>query len=361
MKQENNNEKRLKLGEDSFGRDISLPMDGQMMTNYHMIITGESGYGKTFFLKLLARQLYLMGYTVIIIDASSSYLPDNNEEFFRHASVVNVYEDGLEIDFLIQNQLSFQVKEKVVDATRRVADLLALVFELRGGKQKAILYSALKELMEKEGDGDIDMKLKRLGEILGADESESGMALALKLASFLDLELFKTPTEKWNVYDEALKIFNLQYFDDGTKKMLTDVILWDIWNQAVQSGNPDSKVIVILDEAQNLNHSSSSPIAKMLTEGRKFGIGLWISTQFLRKRFKDEAISRLKQAATRICFRPDDSEANGIAREIDYEKRREWAEVLKGLGRGECVVLFSENETDSSRPKEIKKKISVIE
>lgn len=360
MKPENNNRKRLKLGEDSFGRDVSLPMEGQMMTNYHMLVTGESGYGKTFFLKYLAWQLCLMGYTVIIIDASSSYLPDDNEELFRQASVTNVYEDGLEIDFLLQNQLNARTKEKLVDATRRVADLLALVFELRGGKQKAILYSALKELMEKECDNDIDMKLKGLREILGADESESGMAIALKLASFLDLELFRAPDEKWNVYDESLKIFNLQYFDDGTKKMLTDVILWDIWNQAVQSGNPDNKVIVILDEAQNLNHSSSSPIAKMLTEGRKFGIGLWISTQFLHKRFKDDAISRLKQAATRICFRPDDSEAKSIAKEIDNEKRKEWVEVLKRLGRGECVALFSENVTDSSRLKEIKKKVSVV-
>ena len=96
---------------------------------------------------------------------------------------------------------------------------------------------------------------------------------------------------------------------------------------------------VVLDEAQNLDHSEKSPSAKILTEGRKFGWSGWYATQFLKGLLSSDEISRLQQTAQKIYFLPPENEMSSIAANLSFDQssRREWERRLASLKKGQCI------------------------
>ena len=95
-----------------------------------------------------------------------------------------------------------------------------------------------------------------------------------------------------------------------------------------------------MDEAQNLSHGEKSPSAKILTEGRKFGLSGWYATQFMKPQLTDDEIQRLQQAGQKLYFCPPDDGVLTVARNIDITSSgaKEWSEKLKRLKKGECVT-----------------------
>ncbi|WP_343377310.1 hypothetical protein, partial [Ligaoa zhengdingensis] len=86
-----------------------------------------------------------------------------------------------------------------------------------------------------------------------------------------------------------------------------------------------------------------SPSAKILTEGRKFGLSGWYATQFMKPQLSDDEIQRLQQAGQKLYFCPPDDGVTMVAKNIDINAQgaKEWAERLKKLKKGECVTCGS--------------------
>ena len=122
--------------------------------------------------------------------------------------------------------------------------------------------------------------------------------------------------------------------------LLTELMLWDIWNFCVKTGDETKPFVLVLDEAQNLNHGENSPSAKILTEGRKFGISGWYATQFMKPQLSDDEIQRLQQAGQKLYFCPPDDGIMTVAKNIDITPQgaKEWASKLKKLKKGEAVT-----------------------
>ncbi len=98
---------------------------------------------------------------------------------------------------------------------------------------------------------------------------------------------------------------------------LAEVILAYIWRVA-RSGFPASmgKIILVIDEFQNMNLGVGSTLRRVLCEGRKFGLNLLLVTQTLG-RYNREIKSMLNQAASHLYFHPVDSDIVSSARAID--------------------------------------------
>ena len=122
--------------------------------------------------------------------------------------------------------------------------------------------------------------------------------------------------------------------------MLTEFLLWDIWNYCSQDGDESRPIILVMDEAQNISHQENTPSAKILTEGRKFGISGWYATQFMKPQLDDAEIQRLQQAGQKLYFCPPDEGVTTVAKNIDISSQgsKDWAERLKKLKKGECVT-----------------------
>ncbi|WP_196768024.1 type IV secretion system DNA-binding domain-containing protein, partial [Streptobacillus moniliformis] len=96
------------------------------------------------------------------------------------------------------------------------------------------------------------------------------------------------------------------------QKLIIEFALWNLWDYEVNHGSKTRPIPVVLDEIQNLDHRSGSPIDKMLREGRKFGLSLMLATQTISN-LEQEARDRLFQASQKLFFRPADTETSRYA------------------------------------------------
>lgn len=77
----------------------------------------------------------------------------------------------------------------------------------------------------------------------------------------LNVLLDKNPFEEskefqWgDLHKDGGKIFIIQLtgYTKDVQRIITEMILWDLWNYKTQHGNKNKPFAVILDEAQNLN------------------------------------------------------------------------------------------------------------
>lgn len=154
-----------------------------------------------------------------------------------------------------------------------------------------------------------------------------------------------TKSEQGKVY-----IVQLTGFDRFTQVLLTEFILWDIWSYNLSHGNVETPFPVILDEAQNLDQSETSPSARILTEGRKFGWSGLFATQTLQPPITKDAITRFQNASQKVHFLPPEGDNRNIASFLSTEvdEQRNWAGKLSKLGKGECVVVGADRLQDGS-------------
>ena len=126
------------------------------------------------------------------------------------------------------------------------------------------------------------------------------------------------------------------------QKMVTEFALWDLWDYVQNTGSKDRPIPVVLDEIQNLDHSSDSPIDKMLREGRKFGLALMLATQ-TTSQFNQEQRDRLFQAGHKLIFKPATTEIDRFAQLLAQSpaglSKAEWGRRLASLEKGQCWSL----------------------
>jgi DNA phosphorothioation-dependent restriction protein DptH len=126
------------------------------------------------------------------------------------------------------------------------------------------------------------------------------------------------------------------------QRIISEFILWDVFDYATSNGSKHNPIPIVLDEIQNLDHRSDSPLDKLLREGRKFGISLILATQTLSN-FDTEERDRLFQASHKLFFAPADTEvkryADILKDNVPGSTRDEWVQRLKSLQKGECLSL----------------------
>jgi DNA phosphorothioation-dependent restriction protein DptH len=102
-------------------------------------------------------------------------------------------------------------------------------------------------------------------------------------------------------------------------------------------------------------------MAKILTEGRKFGLNLILATQNIANFQKDET-SRLFNASQKLFFKPTETEVKSyikIISDITGDKQTNWAKKLLSLKQGECYAVGSYLKNDGSLfPEAVKIKIN---
>jgi DNA phosphorothioation-dependent restriction protein DptH len=125
------------------------------------------------------------------------------------------------------------------------------------------------------------------------------------------------------------------------QKLVTEFALWDLYDQACNTGSKRHPIPVVLDEIQNLDHRSDSPIDKMLREGRKFGLSLLLATQ-TTSNFNQEQRDRLFQAGHKLFFKPAETEIGNFASllaQTTSDSKGDWAQRLAKLEKGQCWSL----------------------
>jgi len=343
---------RVLIGEDIRTKEkVYWEFGHPQLPNRHILISGNSGTGKTYLIQSMMLELSRSGISCMVFDYTDGFTQSKLEPEFRQYladKIVEfpVYHKPFPINPFKRHEIEVagrMVPQKTVDVAERIKSVFQAVYDF-GDQQASAIYRATRNGLEKYGD---DMNLRHLQSELRSIISEipNAKTVLSKIEPLVDRGPFDSSgTQDWSKIHEGkgmIFIVQLSGFTRDVQLIVTEMILWDAWYYNVKYGRKDLPFPVILDEAQNLDHGDRAPSTMILTEGRKFGWSGWFATQFMKAQLKPEEIQRLQQASQKIYFNPPEAEIPDIATAIepDKDRRSDWHARLSQLRKGECIVV----------------------
>lgn len=354
---------RVLLGRDPKTlKDIYWEYGHPQLENRHLLITGTSGVGKTYFMQCLLLELANNNISTLIFDYTDGFKSSQLNSDFKAAMEdriiqFNVLRNGFPINPFKRNMKEYDENEydleSEIDVAERIASIFYSVYKKNGigDQQKNAIYRATLNGLNKYGD---KMSLEYLRSELEALDKGSAKTVLSKIEPLIDRKPFETEDLfDWSELRKASgKVFIVQLtgFNRDIQVLLTEFILWDIWSYNLSHGSVEIPFPVILDEAQNLDQSENSPSARILTEGRKFGWSGLFATQTLQLPITKDAITRFQNASLKVHFLPPEGDNKNIASFLSTEsnEQKNWASKLSRLAKGQCVVVGANRSPDGS-------------
>ena len=333
----------------SFGGEREIFFDPQSpdekLNNPHISITGETGTGKTQATKAILRELLPLGIPALILDFKDDYAkPD-----YAAAEGFTVHDASF-------GPLPFNPMVPPIDKmTGRVnptahlhelANMLKRVYGL-GDQQVFALREAMKETYAISGVGtkpfvpDPSQQYLPFEAIKDVLEREKAMALLGRLSPVFDLGLFSEGDAALTLSDllETPTVIRLgQLPGDQVKNAVAEFFLMALHSYLMRRDQPHVlRQVLVLDEAWRL--VSSPFLTPLMLEGRAFGLGVIVATQFPRQ--LPEEISG--STATRMFFGQTKAEQirdiqRTLVGKTGGPEADHIGQVIRGLAPLECVV-----------------------
>lgn len=340
---------KLLIGNKSNGEPVYWHYGHPQLANRHMLLFGTSGSGKTYGIQCLLAEMAKERTRSLIIDYTDGFLPNQVEPRFREVTKPKNH-------FVITDKLPlnpFRRQQQIIDPSRpaieensyqvasRITSIFTSVYSSMGDQQTSALVRVLEAGLEENPHFGLHEVIIRLRE-----DSQYGESLASKLEPFIKSQPFRE--ESSSAWEEMLiskenwvHVLQLKGLSREIQKLVTEFALWDLWDYVCNTGNKNRPIPVVLDEIQNLDHRSDSPIDKMLREGRKFGLSLMLATQ-TTSQFDQEQRDRLFQAGHKLFFKPANTEIPRFADLLSVAtgiSKSDWGERLAKLQKGQCWSL----------------------
>jgi len=283
--------------------DPALPDDP--LPNPHLSITGETGSGKTQATKAIVSDLSDQGLPVLILDFKDDY----SEPAYAETERLEVYDASF-------NSLPFNPLAPPVDLRgnrinpahhiHQLAEIIKRIYKL-GDQQAYRLREAIKAAYEDAGIGpkptivDPNMKFPPFDAVREKLlEDKANEALLGRLSPIFDLGLFTTgdSQDDLDAFMTSNAVVRLaQLPGDETKNSVAEFFLMALYNFLIrQEHSHRLGRLLVLDEAWRLVESPF--LIPLMREGRAFGLGVIIATQFPRD--LPEAVRG--STATRLYF-----------------------------------------------------------
>ncbi len=270
-------------------------------------IIGTMGTGKTQFTQSIVTQLYRervhnvgkSNIGILIFDYKGDY-NESKESFVKatNASVLKPYH-------LPYNPLALTPPRVFkpllpIHVANAFNDTLSRVYRL-GPKQSSTLLNCIKEAYAQKGIVSADPSTWSMTaptfhdvfRIYTDNESiKKNDSLEAALGKLNDFEVFETdPSKTRSLFDllDGVVVIDLSGYDSDIQNLIIAITL-DLFYaqmQAMGSSRLSGKYrqltkMILVDEADNFLHEGFPSLKKILKEGREFGIGTILSTQFLK-------------------------------------------------------------------------------
>lgn len=323
------------------GSNDKVSWEYDLAANRHMLITGKSGQGKTYFMQTLLLELSKQKVDTMVVDYTDSYLPGQLDPILDQTGKVNqriVRKDKLPINPFKRQNISigtFSYLEEDRDVASRIAEVIDFVFKL-GPQQKSKLIQALNEGMSRNENYTFTMLKRDLTE-------KSGDTLYGRIQPLLDNDpfIYSDNDFDWSKYfgkNGNINIIQMSGFPFTVKNALIEFLLWNLFNYSQIKADQNLIYPVFLDEVQNLNFAQNAPTVKILREGRKFGWSGIFATQSLSS-IKGET-DAVYNAAEQVHFMPPENQIKFIAKTLssNSQLQNEYEQRLSHLRKSQCIV-----------------------
>ncbi|GAB1779550.1 hypothetical protein PMEGAS67_50270 [Priestia megaterium] len=325
-------------------RDIDNPL-----VNHNLTITGDPGKGKTQTVKSVIHELRLNNLPVLMIDFKDDYI---DEKFLSEENInlVDVIKDGLPFNplepFINGNDNDFMAIEEIL----KVEQLLKRIFKL-GDQQSNQLRKAMIEAFIRKGINPQSLtNINEIGDfptlndvhnILLEDEKKHETLIS-RISLLFQLELFNKQTKNKITFNElmngsyTLRLTRLP--GNELKSAVAELLILAIHNYLLSGEQPRRLTRgLVLDEAHRV--SQSDALLEMMREGRAFGIGVIISTQFPTDiRSEIYGCTESKLFLGNDQFEHAEAGAIQIAGGASRQEIKQFAEQIRSLGTHQAFM-----------------------
>lgn len=318
--------------------------------NPHILVLGNSGYGKTYFMCRKMEEQLANGRTIFLLDYSASYtqseLGKNQFRYLEKTKILDPLDE--DIDWIFRGD----------DFVSNLADALLSALRIRSYHQKKSLREAIKSTVSTEKFFSIPLLMKQLKSLLSieevADTRKNIYHLLTRLEPYSglsEIHFLRKDPEKEDQKSSPLTIVQISDYPEIQRKFLVEFFAEIFWKEVRYKMKRAD--VILLDEFQNMDVKPGSALSSMLREGRKFGLSVHLSSQFFGN-YDKEGIDTLMQAANKIFFRPTENDLKSTAERIDPNDRKTWTNILKKLQVGEAVVkgryMIDQNIKELEKP-----------
>ncbi len=293
-----------------FGHDVNhkepvvwSPNDTDKVMHTNTGIIGTMGTGKTQFTKSMVTQLIResknnvngtpLGF--LIFDYKGDYIKDD----FMKATNARRFD----LHRLPYNPLSLTVTDNFqpmlpLHTANAIKESIATAFHL-GTVQKQRLRDCILEAYQQAGidKGNKETWMKPAPTLADAcnvylnveDVKQDSLYAAINDLS--EFEIFEPDTSKTkSLFDllDGVVVINLSGYDTDIQNLVVAITLDQFYSQMQKGGHStiqghlrEIQKMILVDEADNFLSQNFSAIRKILKEGREFGVGTILSTQFL--------------------------------------------------------------------------------
>ena len=292
--------------------------------NPHVLVLGESGFGKTYTIACLLAELAQRRLLSVVLDYGQGFALDTlPPEFLKAANPVELFasRDGLDINPL---QIFPSDLHGPVNVAQRVADTFARVYPRIGVQQHAVLRQAVLDVMADEGIvaddiaswgrdlpvfRNVERKLLSYANNPNNPQSRFAASVASHISTLFVFNTFRSNGQKlaWAEMLEAkdrvflIQLKGLDIARTGSHRV-SPLESYRIYRGPRTVSPP---LFIVLDEAHKLSFDQGSPVEKLLREGRKFGLGLILASQ----QPEDFSPVAFANTATKIVFQVGDEKS----------------------------------------------------
>ncbi len=262
------------------------------LLNFGILVTGDPGSGKTQTLNVLIDGVARMGFPICIFDFKNDY----SERSFVQAIGLKVHDvrrHGIPFNPLMPSA-SEDGQAQPIEHIFTITGVLKRVFGL-GDRQTATLRDAMKEAFERRGinpqkwvnaDSIRPPSFDDVVAILEEQkEAKNPQAISLldRIAALFELGLFPKsddlPVPFEAMLDERLVLSLFALPTDEIKAALAELIIIRLHGVLLRRAQPRRLTrLLVLDEAWRV--ASSTHLENLAREGRAFGAGIAIGTQY---------------------------------------------------------------------------------
>jgi hypothetical protein len=319
------------------------PQGPEKLSNPHISITGETGTGKTQATKAILHDLLPQGVPALILDFKDDY----SKADYAEAEGFTVHDasfGSLPFNPMVPpiDRLSGHVNP--TSHLHELSNMLQRIYGL-GDQQAFQLREAMKETYAINGIGtkpfipttEQYLPFEAIRDVLVREKQN---ALLGRLSPVFDLELFSegdAATTLNELLSTPTVIRLAQLPGDQVKNAVAEFFLMGLYSFLIRREQPHKlERLLVLDEAWRL---VNSPFLKpLMLEGRAFGLGVIVATQFPRQLPEEVSGS----TATRLFFNQTKAEqVRDIQRTLVGKTSGQEADhvggILRGLAPLECV------------------------
>jgi hypothetical protein len=281
---------RILIGESSSGEQVFWEphRSDAPLNNFGLLVTGDSGAGKTQILRALIHEVADLGLPVCVFDFKNDYA----DPVFSKTADLRVYDvSRVGLPFNPLSMLADDNGEcQPITQIHTLADIFRRIFGL-GEQQQARLKKALVLAYETFG---IDPKRRyRVAEVKSGpnfddviklmEGDEKNEAVLNRLAPLFDLNLFPKSdavTTTFEALINARVVLDLHSLpEDRIKAALAEFMIVRLHGYVLRGDQPRQlRRVMVFDEAWRVKDSER--LQELAREGRAFGVGIAIGTQF---------------------------------------------------------------------------------